>query len=320
MQGGEATLRRLLHPLAGALADPDTREVVVNRPGSYGVENTTGWHWYDAPELTYRVLEAITILAARATGQEIGSRRAFCSSRLPDGGRISMSRPPLMPPDIISLTIRKRATSFTPTLGWMGERGWFDFLPDTRDWVAWFRDRVEARWTFAFTGETGSSKTTAAEACIRAIPLHERIVTVESAPEWLDLPHRNWVPHLYAQAGQEGFGLPSAEEVLEHALRERPDRILFGELRTGEAWGYMRALQAGHRGSITTAHTDPGREGFLDAVGLMVRQNAHSAGVPERTVRRLLEKQVNVVVHCAKVPGDPVPYRATHLDVISEPA
>ncbi len=317
---GEATLRRLIAPMAHALADPDTREVVVTRPGAFGVENSNGWHWHEAPSLTFKTLDAICILAARFTNQEIGPHRPACSSRLPDGERITMARPPVMPSDMINLTIRKRATSFTPTLEWMAERGWFDFLPDKRDWVAWFKERIERKWTFAFTGETGSSKTTIAEACIRAIPLHERIVTIESTPEWISLPHRNWTPHIYAQSGQEHTGLPSAEEVLELALRERPDRILFGELRTGEAWAYMRALQAGHRGSITTAHADPGKDAFLSTVGLMVRQNAHSVGVPEETVRSLLAKHINVVVHCAKVAGDAVPYRATHLDIISEPS
>lgn len=320
MVPGEATLRRLIRPMAGALGDGDTREVVVVRPCEFGVENSKGWHWHQAPELDFRTLDAIAILAARFTGQEFGPHRAACSSRLPDGERITMARPPVMPAGSIGLTIRKRATSFTPTLEWLGERGWFNFLPKGRDWPAWFRERIAAKWTFAFTGETGSSKTTAAEACIRAIPLHERIATLESTPEWFGLPHRNWLSHLYAQSGQEGLGLFTAEQVLELVLRERPDRILFGELRTGEAWAYIRALQAGRRGSITTAHTDPGIEAFLDAVMLMVRQNIHANGVPEETVVRLLRKQINVVVHCAKVDGDPVPYRATQLDIISEAA
>jgi type IV secretion system protein VirB11 len=315
MQPAEITLNRLLAPLAAALEDPDTREVVVIRPGEFGVENSQGWRWYEDPALTYPRCLSLAILAAHRTGQHFGENSLGVSSRLPGRHRITMAGPPSTPAGTINLTIRKRATSFTPTPEWLAERGYFDFLPKGTDWVAWCRERVLAKRTFLLTGETGSSKTTFAEALIREIPLDQRIVTMESVPEW-DLPHRNWVPIVYAQAGVEAHGLPTATQALELALRQRPDRILFGEMRTAECWAYLRALQSGHPGGVTTAHAMPGVPAAMAALMLMIRENPSAASASEHLITKLLRTSINVVAHAVKVSGDAVPYRLTHLEEI----
>jgi type IV secretion system protein VirB11 len=308
---GERTLRHLLGPLQAALSHPDTREVVVNQVGRFGVENSTGWHWEDDAALTFGRLDAIATLAAALTSQDIGPHNPTCSSRLPNGERVTICRPPVVQVGTISLTIRKRAVSFTPTLEWLDGKGYFSHLPSGRDWARWLGDAVANRRTIVLTGNTGSSKTTMGEALIRAIPAHERIVTLESTPEWVGLPQENWVPMLYAREGMER-GWRSAAECLEDALRMRPDRILMGELRTGEAWAYLRALAAGHPGGITTCHAETA-EGAFDALALMVRQSPHATGVGDADVRALLRKHVHIIGHCEKVPGDPVPYRVAHL-------
>ena len=308
---GERTLRHLLGPMAFALSDPDTREIVVNQVGRFGVENSTGWHWHDAPALTFNRLDAIGTLAAAYTSQEVGPHQPSCSSRLPGGERITICRPPVVPAGTISLTIRKRAASFTPSLHWLAERGYFSFLPKDRDWVVFFERAVAARRTIVVAGQIGGSKTTFAEALIRAIPTHERIVTLESTPEWIDLPQQNWVALLYAREGQER-GWRTAAECLEDSLRMRPDRILMGELRTGEAWAYLRALMAGHPGGITTCHAETA-EGAFDALALMIRQSEHARGLSDPDIRALLTKHVHIGVHCAKMPGADVPYRITEV-------
>lgn len=315
---GEVTLRRLLGPLKGALSDPDTREVVVNECGEFGVENSKGWHWHKAPDLTFAQLDALCILAARQTNQRFGPFRSGCSSRLPGGERISMARPPSSPAGVINLTIRKRAANFVPTLDWLEEHGWFSFLPKRAEgWHVWLRRMIKTKRTIIFTGETGSSKTTAAEACLRAIPLHERLIILESVPEWGDLPQKNVIYRMYAQAGDDESGMPKAEEALARALRERPDRILFGEMRTGEAWAYMRVLMGGHPGGISTAHASPGRESAFDTLTLMIRESAFSVGVGDETIRRMLRDHIHIVIHCTKAPGEAVPYRATFIDAAS---
>lgn len=310
---GELTLRRLMAPMAAALAAPNTREVVVNECGAFGVESSEGWSWHEAPELTFDRLDAIAILAARFTSQELGPSRPACSSRLPDGERITLARPPVTPAGTVNLTIRKRASSFTPTLEWLEETGWFSKLPAREGgWGSWLRRQVERKRTIIFSGETGSGKTSAAEACIRAIPLHERLVTLESTPEWFGLPQRNWAPRMYAQAGDTKSGLQNAEQTLAAALRERPDRILFGEMRTGEAWAYLRVLMGGHPGGISTAHAAPGRKAAFDTLLLMIRENPNSSGVSDQTIRGMLRQHIHIVIHCAKSAEG---YHATEIDV-----
>lgn len=316
---GETTLRRLLAPFRDALALPDTREIVVNRPGEYGVEGDGGWTWHQDPVLDLRRLEGIARLAGRLTAQDVSSASPKCSSRLPGGERITVAMPPMTPDGVISLTIRKRAKSFDPTLDWLAEKGWFRFLPQDRDWKEWLRERVEARANVVFTGAIGSSKTTGAEACIKEIPGWERVVTLESTPEWL-LQRRNWVPIMYAQEKKPGIGLPSPEEALELALRQRADRVLFGELRNAEAWAWLRSLQAGLRGAIATAHGRAGFDGLFDALMPMIRQSPHSLGVPEDTIRQMIRQNIDVVVHCARVDRDNggVPYRAVDIEEVRQ--
>lgn len=311
MRPGTRTLLHLMEPMAAALAQPGTTEVVVNQPGRFGVECDGRWTWHDAPALTFEHLDAIGILAAAMTSQDLGEDAPSCSSRLPNGERITIVRPPVMPPDIVSLTIRKRATSFTPTLQWLAERGFFSFLDPAVDWVRFFGNAVRQRRTIVIAAETGAGKTTLAEALIREIPLHERLVTLESTPEWIGLPHENWVPLIYAREGSTTAGMRGPVECLEDTLRMRPDRILMGELRTGEAWAYLRALMAGHPGGITTCHAETA-EGAFDALAMMIRQSPGQT-IAHADIMGLLRKHIHLAVHCAKVPGDAVPYRVTEV-------
>lgn len=321
---GEITLRRLLEPFAAAMGQPDTREIVVTQPGSFGVEGDGGWNWHEDDRLTYPWLEALGRLAGRMTHQDLSSVAPTCSSRLPDGQRITVALPPSMPEGVIQLTIRQRARSFDPTLGWLDERRYFEategvirgggsFRPE-EGWAAWLRRQVgERRANIVVTGEIGSSKTTLAEALLKEIPDWERVGTFESTPEW-SLDRRNWVPMRYAQEKRDGIGLRSAEEALEDGLRMRLDRVLFGELRNAEAWAWLRSLQAGLRGGVATCHGGTGLGGLFRALNLMIRQSPHSASVPEATLLDMVAQHIDVVIHCERHPGAEIPYRAAHIE------
>ena len=129
---GELTLRRLLEPFTAAMALEDTREIVVTRPGSFGVEGDHGWTWHGDDRLTYRWLDALGRLAGRMTHQDLSGASPACSSRLPGGQRITINMPPMMPEGVIQLTIRQRAKSFDPTLDWLEARGWFRWTEGRR--------------------------------------------------------------------------------------------------------------------------------------------------------------------------------------------
>ena len=289
---GEATLLRLLEPFAPALAMADTREIVVNRPGGFGVEGDHGFAWHDAPELTYARLDAICTLAASRTSKRVGPDRPTCSSVLPGGERIATARPPATAPGTICLNIRRRAKSFTPTLGWLEERDYFRHVPGFG--AGYWQRAIDDEKTVIVCGAIGSSKTTFAEALLRAIHPGKRLVTVEDTPEWLDLPHVNWMP-LYFDGERR-----TATDCLQDALRARPDWLPFQEMRGSEAWAFLRARIVGHPG-ITTVHSRDCGSAF-DALALMVRQSAEGRALPEGTLHGLLRQHIDIVAHCAREP------------------
>ena len=311
---GERTLRLLLAPINAALTDPLVTEVVVNRPREVGVERRGTWSWVEAPDLTYARLDALATLAAALTQQDVGPARPLCATRLPDGERLQICRPPAVAPGTISLTIR-RPTAFVPTLAGLAAGGLFSAtrggvdldppadeklkaLHRAHDWPAFFALAVQARKTILVTGETGSGKTTFAKALIQAIPLEERLVTIEDTPEFVGLPHRNLVQLFYSK-GEQGLGSLAPEDLIEASLRLRPDRVLMQELRDGAAFTFLRALAAGHPGAITTCHAGSAERAF-EALRLMVKQHPAGRHLEDGDVKALLRQLIDVVVHCRR--------------------
>lgn len=301
MTPGEVALRYHLALWDKHIVDPTTTEIVVNRPGEYAVEAAGNWQWYEAESLTFERLDGIGKLAAGLTRQTLDVHTPRASSVLPGRLRIQIARPPAVLDGTYSLTIRKRATDFVPTLEWLAERGYFDALPHDRDWVTWWRQIVLDRKTILLSGSTGDGKTTTAEAFAREIPHTERVVTIEKTPEW-NLPHRNLVISLYGSSGDGEKAERAATQCVEDALRKRPDRILVGELRSGgEAWAYIRALLAGHPGGITTIHAET-TEGAIDALATMLRQDTAGSTMHDRDLRALIRRSVHIVAQCKRGP------------------
>lgn len=313
---GESTLRLLLAPIAQILADPSVTEVVVNQPGQVGIETRAGWSWQDAPELDYPRLDAIATLCAAMSQQDVGPERPLCASVLPDGQRVQICRPPAVAAGTLSLTIR-RPSSFLPSIGSLAAGGLFLrtqaagsrvhpldaqllALHRASDWERFFPLAVQARKTIIATGDTGSGKTTFAKALIDAIPLHERLITIEDTAEFTGLPHRNLVS-LYYSKGEQGLARVRSEDLIEAALRMRPDRVLMQELRDGAAFTFIRSIAAGHPGSITTCHAGSAA-GAFDALRLMVKQHEAGRHLADADVRLLLHSLVDVVVHCRRGP------------------
>ena len=291
---GEAVLRSLLRPFAAALAMEGTREIVVNRPGHYGVEGGNGWTWHEDASLTYERLDAIATVAAAQQARRIGPDRPTITGKLPDGERLFAARPPATAPGIVSINIRRRAADFVPTLPWLAEGGYFRELDQAVDWPAFWQRAIVDRRTILVCGEVGSSKTTFAEALLRAIPLHLRIVTIEDTGEWQDLPHENWMP-LYFDGERR-----TATDCVQDALRMRPDWTPMQEVRGPEAWAFLRVQIIGAPG-ITTIHATDCRAA-LDAMALMVRQSPEGRAMDESTVLGLLREHIDIVAHCARQP------------------
>ncbi|HYH37640.1 MAG TPA: P-type DNA transfer ATPase VirB11 [Azospirillum sp.] len=315
MRPGEATLRLLLEPVAAFLADPAVTDAVVNRPGELGLERNAVWSWHAVPALTPDRLDAVATLCAALTQQDVGPERPLCASVLPDGQRVQIARPPAVAAGTLSLTIR-RPSSFVPSIAGLAAGGLSartrpagggpdpdaDLLALHRagDWERFFPAAVRAKKTVIVSGDTGSGKTTFAKALIRAIPEDERLVTIEDTPEFTGLPQRNRVALFYSK-GEQGVARVRPEDLIEAALRMRPDRILMQELRDGAAFTFLRAIAAGHPGAVTTCHAGSA-EGAFDALRLMVKQHEAGRHLADVDVQALLRQRIDVVAHCRRDP------------------
>jgi type IV secretion system protein VirB11 len=168
------------------------------------------------------------------------------------------------------------------------------------DWPGFFETAVKSRKNILISGATGSGKTTFAKGLIRLIPEHERLLTIEDARE-LVVPHRNVVHMLYAKDGQ-GLAHITAKQLLESALRMRPDRILLQELRDGTAFFYLRNVNSGHPGSITTIHADSAALAF-EQLTLLVKESEGGRDLGRDDVRSLLHLLVDIVVQMKRIDG-----------------
>ena len=309
-----AVLENALLPLRPLLAREDVTELVINKAGEAAIETRDGWSWETLPDLNEKSLLALARAAAAFTHQDISQSTPICSTILPSGERVQLVVPPAVPAGTVSITIRK-PSSVTLTMEDFERGGLFSEtkiatrqvspldvelrdLLDAGKHVEFFQKAVQGRKNILISGATGSGKTTLSKG--RLIPAHERILTIEDTRE-LVVPHRNVVHMLYAK-DKQGTAKISAKDLLESALRMRPDRILLQELRDGTAFFYLRHVNSGHPGSITTIHADSAELAF-EQLTLLVKESEGGADLARDDIRSLLKLLVDVVVQTKKVEG-----------------
>ncbi|MCG5481136.1 MAG: P-type DNA transfer ATPase VirB11, partial [Ensifer alkalisoli] len=166
---------------------------------------------------------------------------------------------------------------------------------------------VIARKNIIISGATGSAKTTLSKALIKHIPEHERIISIEDTPE-LVISQPNHVRLFYSRGGQ-GLSSAGPKELLESCLRMRPDRILLQELRDGTAFYYVRNVNSGHPGSITTVHADSAELAFQQLT-LLVKESEGGRNLARDDIDRLLRVSIDVIVQCKRMNGQ---FRATEI-------
>lgn len=315
-------------PIQPLLDREDVTELVINEPGWAGVETRNGWEWHEVPSLDHPSLMTLAKLIAGLTKQDINSENPICSSVLPGGERAQIVIPPAVEPGYISITIRK-ASNKTMALDDLDRSGLFSemkahsasndvdqTLLDLRaagKWMEFFKLAVESRKNILISGATGSGKTTLSKALIKLIPDFERVLTIEDTRE-LVVPQRNHVHMMYSKDGN-GLQKAGAKELLESALRMKPDRILLQELRDGTAFFYLRNVNSGHPGSITTVHANTA-EGALEQLTLLVKESEGGNDLDRHDIRALLRSLVDIVVQMHRLPpgdGQPARYRMTEV-------
>lgn len=323
-----------LSPLNPFLTDENLYEIVVNKPLEVMVEGPNGWETKDVPELSYHELFGIAKVVASYSHQTISQEQPILSATLPNNERIQIVMPPAMPQNTISMTIRKPSTrtfsleelvekrlfevtetvSFTPVedmrrrIGELtGIERELTQLYIQQDFVGFLEKAVIAQQNILISGKTGSGKTTLSKALIAKIPLDERILTIEDTPE-LIVPHNNKVQLFYSKDNQ-GLAKAGVKELLESGLRMRPDRILLQELRDGTAFYYIRNVNSGHPGSITTVHASSALSAFEQMI-LLVKESDGGGDLARDDIRGLLIGMIDVIIQCKRLEGK---FRVTEI-------
>lgn len=327
-EGADATVvRELLSPFAPLLGDRSLYEVIVNRPGQVLTEGAGGWRTYDLPELSFEKLMRLARAVASFSHQSIDETRPILSATLPGDERIQIVIPPATTRNTVSITIRK-PSSVTFTLNDLKEREFFSETRSADDGAStwdegllalyragrfkeFLRHAVISRKNIIISGATGSGKTTLSKALVKHIPEHERIISIEDTPE-LIIPQPNHVRLFYSK-GAQGLSGAGPKELLESCLRMRPDRILLQELRDGTAFYYVRNVNSGHPGSITTVHADSAKLAFQQLT-LLVKESAGGRNLDRDDIDKLLKVSIDVIVQCKRIDGR---FRATEIYVRS---
>ena len=302
-----------LGPLLSHLKRADVTDLYVNRPGEVWVETLGGAiEHHEAPEVTEAQLWRLARQVASVTHQGISREHPLLAARLPDGARIQVVAPPATRGPM-ALAVR-RHVSADLTLSDYAQQGAFGStrgrestdpaeaaltqLYETKNWPAFLSGAVKARKTMLIVGGTSTGKTTFLNALLREIEPAERLILIEDTPE-LMLRHENAVG-LVAVRGQLGEAHVTAEDLLVASLRMRPDRIILGELRGGEALTFLRAINTGHPGSLSTIHADS-PQSALEQLTLLVLQ---SGGQMRREdVLAYVERVVDVIVQLERQGG-----------------
>jgi pilus assembly protein CpaF len=287
-------------PLEPLLRDPAVSEVIVNAFDQVYVER--GGHLEPA-RCAFRDSEHVVATVQRMIrhmGRRLDLASPMVDARLPDGSRLNAVIPPvsLHGP---ALTIRKFGKRLlTPdqlvSLGTVSEQA-MDFL----------RACVRARCNILVAGGTGSGKTTLLNILSSAIPAHERIITIEDPAE-LRIQQRDWVSLETRPANIEGMGSITQRDLVKNALRMRPDRIIIGECRAGEAFDMLQAMNTGHDGSLSTVHANSPRDALARVQNMVLMAGLD---LPLQAIREQIASGIHLVVHIARLADGS--RRVTHI-------
>lgn len=310
----QAALKTFLEPLNLLFEEDGVSELSINRPGEVWIEKRGDMRLEKIEAFDFDHLKSLAKLIAQSTEQMVSEEKPLLSATLPNGFRIQCAIPPAVEPGMICMSIRKGST-----LNWDLEQydkmGAFDntsveevvdendkklsqMLKENRikDFLT---NAILWKKNIIISGGTSTGKTTFTNAALRAIPTDERLITVEDAREVVLNDHPNRV-HLLASKGGQGRANVTTQDLIEACLRLRPDRIIVGELRGAEAFSFLRAINTGHPGSISTLHADTPAMA-LEQLKLMVMQAG--LGMPPAEIREYIRNVVDVVVQLKRAGG-----------------
>ena len=263
-----------LAPFREWLERDTVTEILVNRPGEVWIEDAAspGMQKIATPHIDDNLVQRLAEQVARVSHQGSNREHPLLGATLPDGARVQFCGPPAARRHW-AMAIRRHRRLDLPLdaydAGPLSQQAAAPMPDPQAEPIAYLREAIRQRRTILISGGTSTGKTTFLNAMLGEIPRQERVVLVEDTPE-LRLPGENGVG-LVAVKGELGEAKVTANELLQAALRLRPDRIVLGELRGAESVSFLRAINTGHPGSFSTIHANSLR-GALEQLSLMVMQ------------------------------------------------
>jgi len=280
-----------LRPIAHLIQDPDVSEIMVNAGGRVFLERQGVLNEADGVQLAEKNLQVAVRNIARALGDDVSEEQPILDARLPDGSRVAAVIPPCSLGGT-TLTIRKFQSRFF-TADELVRSGTL-----TEPVLDQIRTAIDARQNVLISGGTSTGKTTLLNALAAFLPVTDRIVIVEDTAELqIDKPN---VVRFEARRAQRDLPAVTVRDLLKATLRHRPDRVVVGEVRGGEAYDLLQALNTGHAGSLSTIHANSATQALARLTSCVLQSGIE---LPYQPVRRMIADAVNLVVHIERRSG-----------------
>jgi len=288
---GFETILPFLKPIEYLIVDESISEVMVNGGDCVFFERNGFLERAQGVSIDDRALMVAVKNIARRLGNDISEASPILDSRLPDGSRVAAVIPPCSLRGV-TLTIRKFNTRHFEIQDLIRE-GTLDQALANR-----LEDYVLSRKNLLISGGTGSGKSTTLAILAKFIPDDERILLIEDTAE-IQLNHANLV-RFEARQEQNGVRAVAIRDLLKAALRHRPDRILLGEVRGGEAFELLQLLNTGHSGTLSTIHANSARQGLARFTSCVLQSGVE---LPYRAIKTNIGDSLNVVIQVERRPG-----------------
>lgn len=277
--------------LDSIINDDTITEVMINGPENVFIEQNGRLFKLDKQFESQRRLEDVIQRIVGLAGREVNQANPICDTRLPDGSRVNVVLPPiaLCGP---TLTIRKFSKTPMTIERLIGYGSLTQEIADKLELL------VKAKYNIFVCGGTGSGKTTFLNALSNYIPKDERVITIEDSAELQITGVENLVSLETRNANASGAGEITIRDLIKSSLRMRPERIVVGEVRGGEALDMLQAMNTGHDGSLSTGHANS-TEDMLSRLETMVLQGA--PGLPLEAIRQQIASAVDIIIHLSRL-------------------
>ena len=277
--------------LDSIMKDEKITEVMINGPNDIFVEKDGTLYKIEQTFDDERQLEDIIQKIVGQAGREVNQANPIVDTRLPNGSRVNVVLPPI---SLNGATVTIRKFSKTP----MTIRQLLKYGSITPEVAHVLELLVKAKYNIFISGGTGSGKTTFLNAVSHYIPHDERVITIEDSAELQIVGIDNLVRMETRNANASGSGAVTIRDLIKSSLRMRPERIVVGEVRGGEALDMLQAMNTGHDGSLSTGHANSTRD-MLSRLETMVLQG--SEGLPLEAIRQQIASAVDIIIHLSRL-------------------